>query len=90
LGPLNNVITIDDERIKNHHDRLVQGSVEETLNAPLGAEAGPAMQCAEGWARLERSEAVRDTRAGYYERQLQTKSGVAEASKLRAQTTAIM
>ena len=26
---LNNVITIDDERIKNHLDRVVRGSVEE-------------------------------------------------------------
>jgi putative transposase len=32
-SPLNNVITIDDERIKNHLDRVVRGSVEETLNA---------------------------------------------------------
>ena len=37
---LNNVITIDDERIKNHLDRVVRGSVEETLNALLE------MQCA--------------------------------------------
>jgi hypothetical protein len=34
-SPLNNVITIDDERIKNHLDRLVRGRVEETLNALL-------------------------------------------------------
>ena len=33
--PLNNVITIDDERIKNHLDRIVRGSVEETLNGLL-------------------------------------------------------
>ena len=38
-SPLNNVITIDDERIKNHLDRVVRGSVEETLNALLEAEA---------------------------------------------------
>ncbi len=38
-GPLNNVITIDDERIKSHLDRVVRGSVEETLNALLEAEA---------------------------------------------------
>jgi hypothetical protein len=31
---LGNVITID-ERIKNHLDRVVRGSVEETLNALL-------------------------------------------------------
>jgi hypothetical protein len=36
---LNNVITIDDERIKNHLDRVVRSSVEETLNALLDAEA---------------------------------------------------
>jgi transposase-like protein len=33
------VITIDDERIKSHLDRVVRGSVEETLNALLDAEA---------------------------------------------------
>jgi putative transposase len=38
-SPLNNVITIDDERIKSHLDRVVRGSVEETLNALLEAEA---------------------------------------------------
>jgi hypothetical protein len=38
-SPLNNVITIDDERIKNHLDRIVRGSVEEPLNALLDAEA---------------------------------------------------
>ena len=38
-SPLNNVITIDDERIKNHLDRVVRSSVEETLNALLDAEA---------------------------------------------------
>jgi hypothetical protein len=29
----------DDERIKSHLDRVVRGSVEETLNALLDAEA---------------------------------------------------
>jgi hypothetical protein len=28
-----NVITLDDDRIKSHLDRIVRGSVEETLNA---------------------------------------------------------
>ena len=36
---LNNVIRIDDERIKGHLDRVVRGTVEETLNALLDAEA---------------------------------------------------
>jgi hypothetical protein len=35
-SPLGNVITIDDERIKNHLDCVVRGSVEETLK---GADA---------------------------------------------------
>ena len=43
-SPLNNVITIDDERIKSHLDRVARGSVEETLNALLEAD-GSAVQC---------------------------------------------
>ena len=38
-SPLNNVITIDDKRIKSHLDRVVRSTVEETLNALLDAEA---------------------------------------------------
>jgi hypothetical protein len=34
-SPLGTVITIDDERIKNHLDRVVRGTVEKTLNALL-------------------------------------------------------
>jgi mutator family transposase/EF hand domain-containing protein len=60
-SPLNNVITIDDERIKNHLDRVVRGSVEETLNALLEAEADRLCNA----QRYERSEARRDTRAGH-------------------------
>src|SRR6516162_3560519 len=70
-SPLNNVITIDDERIKSHLDRVVRGTVEETLNALLDAEADRLCNA----QRYERSEARRDTRAGYYERGLQTKAG---------------
>jgi transposase-like protein len=66
-SPLNNVITIDDERIKSHLDRVVRGSVEETLNALLDAEADRLCNA----QRYERSEARRDTRAGHYERKLQ-------------------
>ena len=83
-SPLNNVITIDDERIKNHLDRVVRGSVEETLNALLEAEADRLCSA----QRYERSEARRDTRAGLYERRLQTKAGDVrlKVPKLRAQT----
>ena len=45
-SPPGNVITIDDERIKNHLDRVVRGSVEEALNALLDGRGGSAVQCA--------------------------------------------
>src|ERR1700757_3780407 len=82
--PLSNVITIDDERIKNHLDRVVRGSVEETLNALLDAEADRLCNA----QRYERTEARRDSRAGHYERKLQTKAGEVKLRipKLRTQT----
>ena len=81
---LGNVVTIDDERIKSHLDRVVRGSVEETLNALLDAEADRLCNA----QRYERSEARRDTRAGHYQRKLQTKAGEVKLRipKLRAQT----
>jgi putative transposase len=83
-SPLGDVIKIDDERIKNHLDRVVRGSVEETLNALLDAEADRLCNA----QRYERSEARRDTRAGHYERKLQTKAGEVKLRipKLRQQT----
>src|SRR6516225_9964533 len=83
-SPLGNVITIDDERIKSHLDRVVRGSVEETLNALLDAEADRLCNA----QRYERSQARRDSRAGHYDRKLQTKAGEVRLKipKLRAQT----
>jgi len=83
-SPLGNVISIDDERIKSHLDRVVRGTVEETLNALLEAEADRLCNA----QRYERSEARRDTRAGHYERNLQTKAGEVrlKVPKLRRQT----
>jgi hypothetical protein len=83
-SPLNNVITI--ERIKSHLDRVVRGTVEETLNALLDAEADRLCNA----QRYERSAARRDTRAGHYERGLQTKAGEVRlrVPKLRRQTFA--
>jgi Transposase DDE domain group 1 len=45
---LGNVIRIDDERVRDHLGRIVRGTVEETLNAMLEAEAdrGCAMRAA--------------------------------------------
>src|SRR4029450_7614088 len=76
--------TIDDERIKSHLDRVVRGTVEETLNALLDAEADRLCNA----HRYERSGAPRDSRAGHYERGLQTKAGEVQlrVPKLRQQT----
>ena len=81
---LDNVIRIDDERIKGHLDRVVRGTVEETLNALLDAEADRLCNA----QRYERTEARRDTRAGHYERSLETKAGevTLKVPKLRRQT----
>jgi putative transposase len=54
-SPLNNVITI--ERIKSHLDRVVRGTVEETLNALLDAEADRLCNA----QRYERSASRRDS-----------------------------
>ena len=68
---LSNVIRIDDERIQDHLGKIVRGSVEETLNALLDAEAD--RLC--GAERYERSQARQDTGAGSYDRKLQTRAG---------------
>jgi putative transposase len=83
-GALNNVIRIDDERIKGHLDRIVRGTVEETLNSLLDAEADRLCNA----QRYERSQARRDTRAGHYARSLETKAGevTLKVPKLRRQT----
>jgi putative transposase len=61
-----------------------EGAWIETLNALLEAEADRLCNA----QRYERSEARRDTRAGHYERKLQTKAGEVrlKVPKLRAQT----
>jgi transposase-like protein len=63
---------------------MVRGTVEEALNAMLDAEAD--RLC--GADRYQRSEARKDTRAGHYERGLQTKAGEVKLKmpKLRQQT----
>ena len=81
---LSNVIRIDDERIQDHLGKIVRGSVEETLNALLDAEADRLCKA----ERYERTEARQDTRAGSYERKLQTRAGEVKLKvpKLRQQT----
>src|SRR5271156_3257529 len=82
--PMGQVIQIDEARIRDHLGEMVRGTVEETLNAMLDAEAD--QLCGAG--RYERSQARQDTRAGSYERTLQTSAGDVNLKipKLRRQT----
>jgi len=68
---LGEVIRIDDARIRSHLDHVVRGTVEETLNALLDAEADRLCKA----RRYERTPARQDTRAGHYVRSLHTKAG---------------
>ena len=81
---LGNVVQIDEGRIRDHLGELVRGTVEETLNAMLDAEADT--MC--GAQRYERSPDRVDTRAGTYERGLHTRAGevTLKVPKLRTQT----
>ena len=81
---LGKVVQIDESRIKDHLGELVRGTVEETLNAMLDAEADALC----GAQRYERSPDRVDTRAGSYTRKLHTRAGEVELKmpKLRAQT----
>src|SRR6478736_2111962 len=78
------VIQIDEARIRDHLGEMVRGTVEETLNALLDAEAD--RLCGAG--RYERSQGRQDTRAGSYERSLHTVAGEVNlrVPKLRRQT----
>lgn len=80
---LRKVIQIDEGKIKDHLGELVRGTVEETLNNLLDAEADQLCNA----SRYERTEARKDTRAGYYERGLHTKAGEVrlKVPKLRQQ-----
>ena len=65
------IIKINEEKIHGHLDEMVRSTVEETLNGMLEAEAEELV----GAGRYERSKGRRDTRAGHYERNLDTKAG---------------
>ena len=65
------VIRVDEQELRGHLDEVVRTSVEETLNGMLDAEADRLCQA----KRYERTAERMDTRAGSYERKLQTKAG---------------
>ena len=81
--PIGRVIKIDEARIRDHLGEMVRGTVEETLNALLDAEADELC----GAGRYERSAGRVDTRAGSYDRTLHTKAGEVKLKvpKLRQQ-----
>jgi putative transposase len=81
--PMGQVIKIDEARIRDHLGEMVRGTVEETLNALLDAEADELC----GAGRYERSAGRVDTRAGSYDRTLHTKAGEVKLKipKLRQQ-----
>jgi transposase-like protein len=68
---LKDAIRVDTAELRGHVDGVVRLSVEETLNALLQTEADQI--CKAG--RYERSPERVDTRAGHYERKLETKAG---------------
>jgi len=70
-APLGPVVKIDEGRIREHLDEVVRSTVEVTLNALLDAEADHLC----GARKYERTEGRKDTRAGSYDRHLQTKAG---------------
>jgi transposase-like protein len=80
---LGNVVQIDERRIQDHLGELVRGTVEETLNGMLDAEADALC----GAQRYERSPDRTDYRAGNYDRKLHTKAGevTLKMPKLRRQ-----
>ena len=71
---IKNAIEVNQEQIKGHLNELVRQSVEETLNGLLDAEADRLCQA----GRYERVADRVDTRAGHYERGLQTQAGEVE------------
>lgn len=65
------IIEVNEGFIKKELSEVVRGTVEDTLNALLDKEAD--RLC--GAERYEHTELRKDTRAGYYERNLETKAG---------------
>jgi len=75
------IIHIEHEELTQHLDKIVRGTVEDTLNALLDSEADRLCQA----NRYQRSADRKDTRAGHYKRKLDTKAGQIEVKipKLR-------
>jgi putative transposase len=68
------IIHLDEKQLRDHLDKRISESVEETLNLLLDQEADRICQA----GRYERSPERADTRAGHYKRRLHTKAGQVE------------
>lgn len=68
---LSGAFSVNAEAVRAHVDQVVRGTVQETLNALLDAEADQLCQA----SRYERSPDRQDARAGSYQRKLQTQAG---------------
>lgn len=68
------IIQIDEEGIKDHLGQIMRGTIQDTLNAMLDADADRLCNA----QRYERSLDRKDTRAGSYSRKLQTRAGEVE------------
>lgn len=71
---MSGAIEVNRDVIRDHLSELVRGTVEETLNALLDAEAERLCNA----KRYERTPDRKDTRAGHYERKLLTRAGMVE------------
>ena len=80
--PTGKVIRIDEGEIRGHLDKLVRGTVEETLNALLEEEADRMCRA----QRYEHSSDRVDTRAGQYQRKRHTQAGGSSVEGSQAQT----
>ena len=67
----NNIIEINEEKVKDHLGKFVRSTVEETLNSMLEAEADQLCNA----QKHERNQLRQGYRSGHYERKLLTKAG---------------
>ena len=67
----NNIIEINEEKVKDHLGNFVRETVEETLNAMLEAEADQLCKA----QKHERSAERQGYRSGHYKRNLHTRAG---------------
>ena len=80
--PNRKIIQIDEGLVQSQVSEMVKETVEDTLNALLDAEADRLLEA----EKYERTDARKDTRAGYYNRKLDTKAGRVELKVPRLRT----